>query len=368
MCWCYYSVPEVDDDEDDLEERVEALNVWFEANGGSGARARVNGDRCGLYSTTQLKKGDTYLHIPKHLLITGEGEALEATFDNAPIEIARAVQMCHALLLRDDPYTRSLPRSFANHPLHYEGLTDKTYIADALRECQQSFKEFLVACRWCRDRRLPAFTRKQYAWAYFCWMTRCIRVDDGDWCFVPMVDMTNCRWSPHVECSRTLLSEDKSEAVMTTHKDLEENEEIFENYGWGNFDYLLAHGFILPPFPHDVLVLRPRRYGPGNIAWQPRLSRDMNFHRTQPDSWEEYRSDSLKIAVEEKNGNVPDAWNYLASLCDEVLEENGKDPRLLAFYQSQKKLARDLQKEFKQNAIDALHPPPYISDEETLKS
>ena len=42
--------------------------------------------------------------------------------------------------------------------------------------------------------------------------------------------------------------------------ELAEGAQVFENYGWSNFDYAVAHGFMLPfgACPKDCLIARPR--------------------------------------------------------------------------------------------------------------
>lgn len=134
--------------------------------------------------------------------------------------------------------------------------------------------------------------------------------------------MTNCRWSAAARCSRT--SVEGPRAVMRSPVALDANDEVFENYGWANFDYYVAHGFAhAEPFPDDAVVARPRCLddlagdrrrlvatalgaGAAPLLWRPYLPRDVAATRLRAtipavssvvDVWARGRDASLLVAV-----------------------------------------------------------------------
>ena len=142
-------------------------------------------------------------------------EALVSTPEDArPSWLASTITICARLAIertkgrasRMFPYIASLPRDFRHHPLLWRGGGDRalegTYLLDAIRDQRKSLRSFVAVARACRDAALPECSRGDLTWAYLCWMTRCIGIvggaPDGQtaWAFVPMVDMTNCAWSP----------------------------------------------------------------------------------------------------------------------------------------------------------------------------
>lgn len=413
-----------DDDTHGLASRIDELNAWFLASGGRGvARVQMNGTRCGLFATSPLEVNDIYISVPMSLVISRStalhhpqfGESLRrieiAASRRLPPELVRVMILCYALLLRDDPYTRALPRDFSHHPLMWHTFRGTGFLREALAQARQSLRFFVTACTWFKDSQLPFFSRCQYAWAYMCFLTRCIVVVDlHEWCFVPMVDFTNCQWSDKFACSRTTLDGPAS-AVMRTYVPVAPGCEIFENYGWSNFDYFMAHGFVLPPFPQDALVLPPRKLrtkGPYVTAlfadgcpttWQPRLCRGMTFGQPKPgagpfgEEWAWHRNFALHLSLAlildtdkipfspeltcyAKPSHISRSWTYLAEVCRDLLDDitqaqktpsdrpPGGDafdyrPTLATFYENQAQLAVDLLAEFETHERTCLEPPPY---------
>lgn len=79
------------------------------------------------------------------------------------------------------------------------------------------------------------------------------------WAFVPGVDFTNCRYMQSSRSSRTLYEPTSHMVTMRATESYAAGAELFENYGWTNHAYLLAHGFILSEYPSDRLHVPPLR-------------------------------------------------------------------------------------------------------------
>ena len=334
------------EDEKQMDARLARLNEWFAAEGGLGfveVRRDDYSGRCGVYATTAIETGAPYVVVPRHLLMDrgaamasadgaayARGEAAVDALTNAPASpswMASTITLCTRLAVERSrgadspmaPYVDALPRSFAAHPLLWRNRTGDaalrgTYLLDCIKTQRTSLRTFVALARACRDGALPPLSRGDLAWSYLCWMTRCIGVvgaaADGQtaWAFVPVVDMTNCAWSPHAACTRTLWdgrSGRRGAAVMRTPCELAEGAQVFENYGWSNFDYAVAHGFMLPfgACPKDCLIARPRPvdvdavagplvvvalghppqeeriFGPPRAEWRPRLNRSIQLMR-----------------------------------------------------------------------------------------
>ena len=135
------------------------------------------------------------------------------------------------------PYVRALPKRFAAHPLRDASgdvCLAGTYALDALLGARRDEARFVEAARACYDVGVP---RSRWRWAYRCWMTRCIFVRGlgpggaPAWAFVPVVDMTNCRWAPGAPRSRAAF--DGGAAAMRTPTPVAAGAEVVENYGNG---------------------------------------------------------------------------------------------------------------------------------------
>lgn len=79
------------------------------------------------------------------------------------------------------------------------------------------------------------------------------------WGFVPGVDFTNCKYLKSSPSSRTLYEPTSHTVVMRTTEEYAAGSELFENYGWTNHAYLLAHGFFHEDYPDDRLHVPPLR-------------------------------------------------------------------------------------------------------------
>eukprot|EP00629_Pelagomonadales_sp_RCC1024_P017935 CAMPEP_0119293778 /NCGR_PEP_ID=MMETSP1329-20130426/46693_1 /TAXON_ID=114041 /ORGANISM="Genus nov. species nov., Strain RCC1024" /LENGTH=330 /DNA_ID=CAMNT_0007294651 /DNA_START=16 /DNA_END=1005 /DNA_ORIENTATION=- len=295
VLWYYNLVADegarLDASEDNLAARLAALNAWFAEAGGRGA-VEVRYDkhsRGGVFATAELRAGDEYVIVPRKLLLDRaaalagpDGAAYlrtEARVDALLASpglswAASCVTLCARLAVERRngnasafaPYVASLPRDFSRHPLLWGGRGDAalqgTYLLECLARQRAGLRSFVAAARACLDAALPPLSRGELAWAYLCWLTRCIGIvhENGAtaWAFVPVVDMTNCRWSAAAACTRTIYDAERDAAVMRTPQDLKRGDEVFENYGWSNFDYAIAHGFALDECPRDELVARPR--------------------------------------------------------------------------------------------------------------
>lgn len=75
------------------------------------------------------------------------------------------------------------------------------------------------------------------------------------WGFVPFIDFTNCRYMESQDSSRTVYELTTNSVVMRATESYAAGTQLFENYGWSNHAYMLAHGFILPDHPKDSLHL-----------------------------------------------------------------------------------------------------------------
>jgi len=317
LWWLYTSseipLEDVVQEEIDMGKRITA---WFKNGGGKGSgEAHIidKKQRAGLRAAALVKKGDMYLEIPWNLIVSRElvlaskpyGEALGRTEINAlritkNSEIASAVLLCTYILCDSEThreYIEALPRNFSNHPLTWKLLNrindlNKNTWFEAFQESKDSLRSFVALCRCARDSALPSFRRGQYVWAYLIWSTRCIgtyipETSETFPCFVPMVDMTNCAYSRIAHCSRTVIHNNPKRASMRTPLEIRKGDEIFENYGWANFDYFLNHGFFHQhSHPDEALVCRsqsiyasnsaldillPQRTGLYLREWRPRL-------------------------------------------------------------------------------------------------
>ena len=302
---------ESDGEDPDPATAAAELNAWFARCGGSGAaEVRASADnRCGLFATAPLGAGDAYVRVPRHLLLDRASSLASAALARGEARAAAvgcdaegivALTVCARLALEraagdaspHAPYVRALPKRFAAHPLRDasgDACLAGTYALDALRGARRDEARFVEAARACYDVGVP---RSRWRWAYRCWMTRCIFVRGlgpggaPAWAFVPVVDMTNCRWAPGAPRSRAAF--DGGTAAMRTPSPVAAGAEVVENYGtsqcresavasmasmgawrgtkkhethdtgWTNFDYFVAHGFVLPP-PFDDDILAPRR-------------------------------------------------------------------------------------------------------------
>ena len=284
LAQCIEEEDESDGDDPDPGIAAAELNAWFAQSGGSGAvEVRASDDnRCGLFATAPIGAGDAYVRVPRKFLLDrasalaaapalARGE-LRAAAVGCDADSVVALTVCARLALERAaggasffaPYVRALPKRFAGHPLRDasgDACLAGCYALEALREARRNCARFIAAARACYDVDVP---RCRWAWAYRCWMTRCIFVKglgaDGApaWAFVPVVDMTNCRWAPGAPRSRATF--ERGAAAMRTPSKVGAGAEVGENYGWTNFDYFIAHGFVLPPpFADDAVVARPTR-------------------------------------------------------------------------------------------------------------
>ena len=232
------------------------LNAWFARCGGSGAaEVRASADnRCGLFATAPLGAGDAYVRVPRHLLLDRASSLASAALARGEARAAAvgcdaegivALTVCARLALEraagdaslHAPYVRALPKRFAAHPLRDasgDACLAGTYALDALRGARRDEARFVEAARACYDVGVP---RSRWRWAYRCWMTRCIFVRGlgpggaPAWAFVPVVDMTNCRWAPGAPRSRAAF--DGGAAAMRTPTPVAAGAEVVENYGNG---------------------------------------------------------------------------------------------------------------------------------------
>ncbi|KAJ1462121.1 hypothetical protein M885DRAFT_557784 [Pelagophyceae sp. CCMP2097] len=277
------------DDAKGLELKAEALNAWFYESGGTGsASVRVDAatGRLGLFATASVKGGQEYVRVPAALrlgreaalALAAEGPALRdaeqavrraAGLVTSPCEadiIARSVTACAYLLIERrrgsasafHAYIDALPHDFDDHPLLWPAHADAelagTCFLDSLRRARRTARLFVALARAFV---VPEFSRVEWGWAYFLWMTRCIGVGQGRAAWCPMVDMTNCASSVHASCS-CALNDELDDAVMLSPAALRPGNQIFENYGWSNCEYMLAHGFWLHVAPDDCATARPR--------------------------------------------------------------------------------------------------------------
>lgn len=230
------------------------LNAWFKRCGGSGAaEVRASADnRCGLFATAPLGAGDAYVRVPRRLLLDRASSLASAALARGEARAAAvgcdaegivALTVCARLALEraagdaspHAPYVRALPKRFAAHPLRDasgDACLAGTYALDALRGARRDEARFVEAARACYDVGVP---RSRWRWAYRCWMTRCIFVRGlgpggaPAWAFVPVVDMTNCRWAPGAPRSRAAF--DGGAAAMRTPTPVAAGAEVVENYG-----------------------------------------------------------------------------------------------------------------------------------------
>ena len=304
-----------DDGAPDAAEAARRLNAWFAARGGFGAsevKADAYSGRCGLYATAAIGAGERYVSVPRSVVLdrasavaaypelaSAEGAADDLIGTPAgarPSWLATTITLVARLALERRagdasafaPYVGSLPspRDFAGHPLLWRrgGRGDAalrgTYLLEALEDQRASLRACVAAARACRPAALDdggGFpSREDLAWAYLCWMTRCIGVVGGagtDWAFVPVVDMTNCAWKADARCSRTLA--EGPFATMRTPGRLDARAQIVENYGWANFDYAVrARRGAGRGRPHRRVARRSRTASPLTRIPTTRSSRD----------------------------------------------------------------------------------------------
>ena len=277
---------------------VKAFNDWFEANSDTPTKievAEIPGFRLGTIAKVDIAAEELYLDIPWSLLINEDsiaasdaGKKFKLLHEKYKLDVTQTLLF---FLLHEryrpegsapsfwKPFIDILPASF-NLPLYWPDADlarlDGTGVASAVRklrsERRASFEKYRAvvednpsdpeASSWgglfagsiFSAELRAAFDFELYDWAHSVLDSRTIWIDGRHRCFVPMLDMVNCRDHPtrkHFTSRNRATGRTNTKAIWSARA----GEQVFENYATSNFDNLAYHGFVLEQNSFDKVPL-----------------------------------------------------------------------------------------------------------------
>merc|ERR1740130_450793 len=259
---------------DDVPTMVSTFNDWIDANGGETwskiVLKEIPGFRLGTVAREDINQGDLYLALPWKMVISEDKIASSkaaAAFDGfkRDNELDLSLMLLSYLLHEKEkgsasfwsPYIDTLPSTF-NIPLMWsqEDLAELkgTGIPEASRKWNDGvvtqFQKFQAALRTPHaagifsSTFIANFNFEQFFWASAILDSRTIWIDGRYRCFLPMLDMVNCKDHPtrkHTTTRNLDTDSTNTKAIWTTKS----SEQLFENYATTNKDNLMYHGFVL---------------------------------------------------------------------------------------------------------------------------
>ena len=277
-------------------ELVDAFNTWFDAQSETPTKikvAEIPAFRLGTVAKTDIAAEELYLDIPWRVLINEDSiAASDAGAKFAALRARYKLDVSQTLLfflLHErfrpagagasfwKPFVDILPASF-NLPYYWAdaelALLDGTGVAAAVRTTRKRRQD-----DWAKYRAVveddpkadgdggdgggdsifgaelrAAFTFELYDWAYSVLDSRTIWIDGRHRCFVPMLDMVNCRDHPtrkHHTARNRGTGRTNTRAIWAARA----GEQVFENYATSNAVNLEYHGFVLDDNSFDDVTL-----------------------------------------------------------------------------------------------------------------
>lgn len=237
----------------------------------------------GLMSKTAVKKGDTLVKIPVHLLITAQTvcksdiyEFLNKTVKYDGHEILAFYLVWQKHLNKQSfwfPYINSLPQKLST-PLFWsrEPVSLPGFISEVIRKSrnnmEESYHNFLnhilckhKSCLHCSLAIEDIFNEKDFIWAWCIVNTRAIYIPpeknvpniSNSLALAPFLDLFNHVPSAQVEA---MLVETENSYQVKTLVPVSKYEQVFIEYGaHSNLKLLIDYGFTVSNNQHDSIAL-----------------------------------------------------------------------------------------------------------------
>jgi len=267
---------------DDVSTMVKTFNNWIDANGGETwskiVVKEIPGFRLGTAAREDIKQDDVYLALPWKMVISEDKIATSdavVAFDalkkknDFDLSLLLIAYLFHekekGIASFWKPYIDLLPASF-NIPLLWspEDLAELqgTSIPEESNKWNQGvstqFQKFKAALQTRHGAEIFSatfitnFNLEQFRWASAVLDSRTIWVDGRYRCFLPMLDMVNCKDHPTRKHSTTRNLETDSTNTRAIWA-VKSGEQLFENYATTNRDNLMYHGFVLEQNSFDSI-------------------------------------------------------------------------------------------------------------------
>lgn len=252
---------------------VSNLQAFAEWVGQNKIQSRANlglfeGSRIGGVAGAPIAAGDFILRVPLNVMVTPE------VYMKDPINQFQDFKLTYEplmmWLLKEarnpssfwTPYIKSLPQSFAEHPMFWSdeqlALTEGTGLTENVLSRRQTLEaayKLLNENYVAKENVFPAdyFTYDRYVWAFMVVLTRAWFIQD-QLVLVPMADMLN--HSPEAGAGNLELVDGQHFFVINATKDYKAGEQVYDSYGpRTNFDLIKGYGFALENNPHDGMLL-----------------------------------------------------------------------------------------------------------------
>lgn len=367
----------------DVSKMVNTFNRWIDEHGGeSWSKIQIKEIpeyRLGTIAREDINEDDVYLSIPWKLVIS-EDKIVESEH-SASFRILEdqygftmSLKLITFLLLEKNkgprsfwkPYIDTLPASF-NTPLFWtdEDLSELKGTGvpeDAMSWRENAKREYERFERGLKSdvgeamfgvEYAKSFDFDEFLWANAILDSRTIWIDGRYRCFLPMLDMVNCKDHP-TRKHTTTRNLDSDSTVTKSIWSVKTGEQLFENYATTNKQNLLYHGFILLKNSFDSIEFT--------------LSDAKSVHEKRPELLPILRRSQLRPVYRIQHGDLPPGLLALARIL--VLEKADLEAaRQFDFVrrpfspENEKKALRMLQSELESNLRHRFATPSIVEDE-----